>query len=326
MDQSICLDMVYAVNEEGVSALRKVAGSTEEAIGNIIEAETKLQSHMSEYEDVLGPHYASLVSALESLLLELKAAIEPVRTIGEKLREVSDAYEEIIGNDRLNTDGGGTSNGGSFGTGSGISGSGTAWGVVTQTVHREHIPEFSERVAAVQQDVLAGSGQMISERKAQHIVYSIENFSGVVYSRIRNTYNNPNAPQKDIEMRESIDDYTHAAPKFDGTVFRGINVSEEVAQGFLNGQPIDQLGPSSWTTDPGVAEDFSKERHSGGKGQRVIFVLEKNRSGVSITHISSFGKHESEVLAPSGVKYGLDSFHRGQGRTADVIYIHVHEL
>ena len=54
-----------------------------------------------EYEDTLGPHKASLDEALAEITESIKQAADPANSVAEKLTEVAEAYEEVIGNDRI---------------------------------------------------------------------------------------------------------------------------------------------------------------------------------------------------------------------------------
>lgn len=200
-------------------------------------------------------------------------------------------------------------------------GSGAPETGASASAHRSPIPDRSERVAAVQQDVLQGSGISVSPETAAKMLYSVEFFTGTGYSRIRNAYEQPDADARSTEAMRALDDYLRAAPKWEGRVYRGINVSRETAEELLSGKPIDMHGPASWSSDQGVAESFS----DGYRDVRIVFEMEKNKSGVSVTHIGSCGDSEAEVLAPSGIRYTPDRVRRVQRGKSEIIYIDVHE-
>ena len=173
----------------------------------------------------------------------------------------------------------------------------------------------------MQEDVRRGSGRDISTEEAGHMVYSVQSFSGTGYSRIRNAYQHPEADARSAAAMRALDDYIRSAPKYEGTVYRGINVDRATADKILSGEPVDQLGPSSWSSDIQTAEDFS----DGYKDVRIVFVLPENKSGVSITHLGVYGKGESEVTAPSGVKYHVDRVRTERRPGGDIVFIDVHE-
>jgi len=166
-----------------------------------------------------------------------------------------------------------------------------------------------------------GSGRVVSEDEAKKMLYGIQSFSGTGYSKIRSAYNNPNANPKDSETLSSVDSYIRSAPKWDGTVYRGINVSKETAKEIVSKETIDMLGPSSWSSEKRVAESFS----NGYKDVSIIFTLDKNKSGASITHIGSWDGAESEITAPSGTKYHIDNVKETVINGIDTIFIDVHE-
>lgn len=193
-----------------------------------------------------------------------------------------------------------------------------------QTTHREKIVDQDKRIDAVSNDIKNGSGEVISREKADYIQKSIWDYTDDS-TDIRSAYNNPDSPYH--EQMEVLDDYINNSPKWKGSTMRGINVTAQTAEGFISGEEIDMLGPSSWSTSEEVAQNFAKDS-CGRSGARtnVVFVLDKNQSGTSITHLSTFGTSEAEVLAPSGVKYAMDSFEEVREHFIDYLYIYVHEV
>ena len=151
---------------------------------------------------------------------------------------------------------------------------------------------------------------------------SLHNYSGDGYSEIRYAYNNPDASLNLTNQLNSVDEYVRSAPKWEGTVYRGINVSRSIAQNILSNNTVDMLGPSSWSSDEDVAQRFSY----GSDSISMVFVLNDNISGASITHFARYNGSESEVLAPSGVQYSIDNVREvtQDGRT--FIYVDVHEI
>lgn len=58
-----------------------------------------MQNSSEEYQDTLGPHKQSLDNALSEIADIVKAASDPASSVAERLNEVADGYDEIIGND-----------------------------------------------------------------------------------------------------------------------------------------------------------------------------------------------------------------------------------
>jgi len=89
----------YAVNQEGIVALRVIGKRALEATSLIFTATLKVISLIEEKNDLLGPHKDSLRTAVRELLSALKTAAEPIGDIDTTLNDVADAYEEILFND-----------------------------------------------------------------------------------------------------------------------------------------------------------------------------------------------------------------------------------
>ena len=108
--------MKYAVSEEGVSALHAASNSIQNALESIEGLTGRIRSASGEHSGVIGPHEASLEEALEQIEQNIKTASGPAEEVAEKLDDVADGYEEVIGNDRfgnnaasVNSDTGGSS-------------------------------------------------------------------------------------------------------------------------------------------------------------------------------------------------------------------------
>ena len=101
--------MKYAVNEEGVQALKGVTQKLEESVILISNAASSLGSVAEEHLNALGPHHATIVQVLEDIRKIAEAASEPIENISELLNDVAEAYQEVIDNDRFNSSSLGTS-------------------------------------------------------------------------------------------------------------------------------------------------------------------------------------------------------------------------
>lgn len=335
--------MVYDVSDKGIEDLNTVASAAAAAIEKIAQENQNMVAAAEECKDSVGPHQRELYEALWAIAQSLNEAAAPAGKVSEVLKKTAQRYEEIIARKRFGTAagavgaaagaaagaalganaGGGSSAGGASagasGQNGGSTGSGSAWTGAVQTEHKPLVDSYQEGVSAVQSDMQEGSGTTVSQRQAEAIYYGVHEYAGGKSSFVRGAYENPNASPKAREMMQNVDTYIHAAPKYQGTVHRGINVSSEVADIITSQETVDMLGPSSWSSDKEVAERFSH----GYKDVRIVFTLPENHSGASITHIACFD--EREVLAPSGVKYHIDRIDRGKDKWGDVIYIDVHE-
>ena len=201
-------------------------------------------------------------------------------------------------------------------------------GFATQNEHKPLVSSHSEAINAVIEDIMAGSGRTITPEQAENYYQSVQYFSGQDmsggnndYRSIRDAYNNPDASPDDVARMRYLDEYIKGAPKWDGEVYRGINVDQKTAESILSNSDVDMLGPASWSSDFDTAERFSR----GSKPVRMLFVLPENRSGASITHIASFDGMESEITSPSGVRYNINNHQKVFKDGREYIYVYLSE-
>ena len=141
------------------------------------------------------------------------------------------------------------------------------------------------------------------EDRARIALKDLESWTGTGYTRIRRKEGEYLA----VALR--IEEYIEAAPKYKGTVWRGIGVDREVADGILSalerGEDIDQLGIASWATEKEWGIEFaSMNTERMENGVKIIFRLEENKSGVSIKHLAVSADND-EVIAPERARYVL---------------------
>lgn len=106
------------------------------------------------------------------------------------------------------------------------------------------------------------------------------------------------------KMAERLEDFVQRAPKYDGTLRRGVALDrpEEVRdliERYSKGEKGKAL--ESWTSSKGVSDRFAWG-NADVRSQRVSILVEDNRVGAPINAISGFND-EYEVLVPSGVRY-----------------------
>ena len=190
-----------------------------------------------------------------------------------------------------------------------------------QTEHRSLIEGRQEQISGVMDDIKNGSGRNINRSQAEKMLDSLHEYSGPYYKDIRYAYKNPNAPESLRNALNNVDEYINGAPKWEGRIYRGINISRQIAESILNSETIDMLGPSSWSTSEEIAQKFS----DGSEPVRMVFVLNDNHSGASITHLATYNGSEEEVLAPSGIEYVLDRIEESMNNGHEYIYVYVHE-
>ncbi len=192
--------------------------------------------------------------------------------------------------------------------------------VYQQSEHRSFLETRTLQIEGVIGDFLNGGGKTISYDYATAVLSSLHNYSGDGFREIRSAYNNPKAPASWADELNRVDDYINNAPKWNGRIYRGINVPSVVARTMIEDGTVDMLGPSSWSSDENVARRFSW----GGEAVNIVFSL-NNKSGASITHISTYDGFESEILAPSKIQYKIDSTEERVIDGETYLYIEIHE-
>lgn len=88
--------MKYAVNSEGVQALKSLSMSIVESAAAVGNAADALASIADKHSSTLGPHYTTISNIIDEIKAAEGAATEPVSSISEMLADVAEAYNEII--------------------------------------------------------------------------------------------------------------------------------------------------------------------------------------------------------------------------------------
>lgn len=177
-----------------------------------------------------------------------------------------------------------------------------------QYSHKQAVADPVDATNRIMEDLQRVSGISVSADIAHSMYESIRDFCQSDYGRIRNAYSNPQAPFVDRERMRLIDEYVRHAPKWVGSIYRGISVSQSDANRIVSDPFVDMQGPSSWSNEMPVAESFAR---SENREIALLFVLKDNKSGVSVAHISPYELQESEVIVPSGVKYKVNRVTEG---------------
>lgn len=140
------------------------------------------------------------------------------------------------------------------------------------------------------------------DARARQAIRDVSQWVGNDYTRIR-----AHDPSTE-DVRERLEEFLKASPKYEGTVWRGVGLeradAEDVLQALRTGGEIDQRGVSSWATESDWATEFAGMNvEIRNDGVSIVFRLDENRSGVSIKHVASIDN--DEVVAPEGVRYVL---------------------
>ena len=161
--------------------------------------------------------------------------------------------------------------------------------IVPRTETRKQIPPiwdfFSEglKEMQIQEDI----GCSLEE--AKEISNIVWRFSGSESRQI--------GRGEDFESWLKLESYIKKAPKYEGTIYRGLKFYDNDGQQFLSqlqiGQKIKMNGVSSWTSNEKYSSRFSNEWDEGATS--VILICE-NKKGVGIQHLSQYGEEEAEVI------------------------------
>ena len=298
----------YAISQEGADAMLQLSMNITAASEGIRQATTTLKGHIMGYMDDLGVYGLDIWAMTLQIDGIMEDKQDALIELSEKAKSKADEILGLIG----------LTNGGGLGTSYGVNE--VSW--ATQTSHRLLLTSKDERVECIIHDIQTGCGEIISREHAEEIHTSLRDYSGSFSPDIRAAYNNPNAEEYYVSQMNALDEYINKSPKWQGEIYRGINVDVATANSILQGQVIDMLGPSSWSSDEYTAVRFS----NGTKNTRMVFGLGDNKSGVSITHLSTYNGAEGEVLAPSGVQYVKDRVEQKLIDSQECIYVFVHEM
>lgn len=91
--------MKYAVNDEGVRALKEMSQKIIECAESIKNSADELSSVADENSAVLGPHQESISSILQEIREAEQISAEPIAVISETLKNISEKYQAIIDDD-----------------------------------------------------------------------------------------------------------------------------------------------------------------------------------------------------------------------------------
>jgi hypothetical protein len=183
-------------------------------------------------------------------------------------------------------------------------GSGRGGGAVSVRIDREKTDHLaSDYVGQLQGIEMLMKETGLSSAEAEKTYFALASYFGSGYSSIRAGH-----PPSAMEKAKLIDNALKKARAYKGEIYRGIHLDEntysEWSKQLKSGSTIDMKGISSWSSNPKVAESFAKSSY----GKSVIFKLKTTNHAVPVQHLSSFGKGEAEVLAPSFVKYKVSSY------------------
>lgn len=88
--------MKYAVNEQGVAALKRMATVLSNVGEHICDAIGIVKDVADEHDGMLGPHKSSLDDVIENIQITLQKSTTSMEAMSELLEEIAEGYQEII--------------------------------------------------------------------------------------------------------------------------------------------------------------------------------------------------------------------------------------
>ena len=146
-----------------------------------------------------------------------------------------------------------------------------------------------------------------SNLKAIEMMDAVCHFSGSGYEAIRGVQTGEiKASSSNYNKYEAegnaLESFIKESPKWDGsgTLYRGISVNSETAANIIKkaqaGEPLDQRGTASWTSQQSIARSFAGWGHNHADETSIMFVMEGGTmKGTSIKHLSKYS-NENEIL------------------------------
>lgn len=192
-------------------------------------------------------------------------------------------------------------------------------GTATQSDHPSGRYEGAAGVKKNTQNQIIG-------KEAQEMSDAITNFSISSYDKVREAgfKGSPPASAESKAEADLLDKYVDTAPKFDGTVYRGIGVDAETGQALVeaakNGNIINQMGAASFSTDRKISEDFA-DMNAPDDGMAILYVSKGIQNGSSIKNISDI-PGEDEVLMSSKARWKPTGVEPAiiQGKNGYIVY------
>ena len=145
---------------------------------------------------------------------------------------------------------------------------------------------------SVQQQLADANNIPIDDAYKQ--VSALEHYSGIDYGDIRDAFYENKTDSPYYKDALELEKFIEQSPKWKGgELYRGVRLSQHEVDSLQVGGRIDMKGMSSWSSQKSVADNFA---YPTSTRQAVIFKTARTKKGASITHLSTFGKAEYEVL------------------------------
>jgi hypothetical protein len=172
----------------------------------------------------------------------------------------------------------------------------------------------------------------VSYEEAELQYGSIARYGGMDYTRIRRAgYQGGGFAEettfigtKDVtygQMADYIEDFIDNSPKWEGEIYRGINLPTHELEQLKVGGVIDMQGVSSWTSSFEIAETYSFKNIKKTGNQKIILHSSGTKQGTSIKHLAHYD-FEDEILVSRKAKWSISNIEKIE----DTTHIYVAEL
>ena len=168
----------------------------------------------------------------------------------------------------------------------------------------------------------------VSKEKAEEYDLAVAQYGGFSFGKIRKA-SYVGGAEFDEEMfagkmvtsankiAKNLEEFIEKSPKWDGDIYRGINLPRWTLSEFKQGDIIDMQGISSWSSNAEVASRFAKK----GLDEKVIFHSKGTKQGTSIRHLARYTE-EDEVMISAKAKWSITNIEK----VDNVTHIYVEEL
>lgn len=192
----------------------------------------------------------------------------------------------------------------------------------TMNQHYEPLSETEEKIDFISKEL------GVSREVAEQYNLAVAQYGGMSFGKIREASYIGGAKFDEVvfagkykstynEMAENIEQFIQRSPKWSGDIYRGANIPKSVLSSYKNGDVIDMMGVSSWTSNIDVADSYTYKTMD----PRTIFHSSGTKQGTSIKHLAHYTQ-EDEVIVSSKTRWQIEKIEQIE----DVTHIYVKEL
>ena len=196
----------------------------------------------------------------------------------------------------------------------------------TMSKHYDTLETDEQKIKFVQES----TGVSYEEAELQY--GSVARYGGMDYTNIRRAgYKGGSFAEektfigtKDVtfgQMADYIEDFIDNSPKWEGEIYRGINLPKHELEQLKVGGVIDMQGVSSWTSNFDIAESYSFKNIKKTGNQKIILHSSGTKQGTSIKHLAHYD-FEDEILGSRKAKWSISNIEKIE----DTTHIYVTEL